>query len=72
MTATDILNKVSTIKGENPNDPNYQRNLSTVGGSFIGLAAGAFYGYSRKKPILVCSLIGAIGGGIISRLFMPN
>lgn len=72
MTGKDILNKVSSIKGQNPDDPNYQRRSATISGSVIGLAGGAYYGFAKKKNLLVSAIIGAMAGGIVARIFMPE
>lgn len=72
MDGKSILDKVSSIKGQNPDDPNYQKRSATISGSIIGLAGGAYYGFAKKKNLLVTSLIGAVAGGIIARLFMPD
>jgi len=69
-TAKQLLDKVGTIKNSG-NDIALQRNRATMDGALIGMAVGFYYGFSRRQNLLVCGLMGGIGGAIIGRLLVP-
>lgn len=72
MTADQLANKVSAIKGTDQYDTATIRNRATIAGACIGGLGGVYYGYTRKKNILVMGATGALVGAILSRLIMPK
>ncbi len=71
MTADSLSNKASAIKGDNY-DSKTIRNRATIAGATVGGMFGLYYGYTRKKGLLVCTGAGVIMGAILSRLLMPK
>lgn len=72
ITADILAERASSIKGSKDYDPDAQRNRSMVAGATVGLLFGLYYGYTRSKNVLITGAAGAIGGGILARLFMPK
>jgi outer membrane lipoprotein SlyB len=70
-TGKELLDKVAALKGSSI-DVASQKTQGTISGGIIGMAAGAFYGLARKQNLLITSLLGAIAGVVVSRLFMPK
>lgn len=72
-TGKAILDKVRAIKGSGTEkDILMEKNKATIAGSATGLLIGVYYGYSRKKNMLVTSLMGALAGAVVVRLLMPK
>ncbi len=69
-TAKDMLDKISGLGSGT--DPESQRNKATANGAAVGGIFGMYYGWSRKKNILVWGMFGALGGAIIARILMPK
>lgn len=72
MTADQLAAKGSSITGANGYDPKSLRNRAMITGATIGGCFGLYYGYTRKKNMLVMAGAGALMGGILSRLIMPK
>ncbi len=70
-TAKEMLDKVEAIKDQKP-DISGIHNKAMLNGALIGFGAGAYFGYAKKKNMLVTALIGGVAGIIISRVFMPK
>ena len=71
MTAKDFLDRAAEIKDSGHIGSSFYRDKATVGGACIGLALGAYYGYTRKQNMLVTSIFGLVAGGLVSRVVMP-
>ena len=71
MTAKDFLDKASVIKRGGSGGINFYRDRATLSGAFIGTAAGAYVGYSRKMNMLATSIFGGVLGAIGARLLLP-
>lgn len=72
MTADQLANKTSAIKGTDQYDTSTLRNRATITGAVVGGLGGAYYGFTRKKNVLVMGAAGALIGAILSRLIMPK
>jgi hypothetical protein len=72
VTADQLSNRASAIKGTDQYDTNTLRNRATMTGAVIGGLGGVYYGYTRKKNVLVMGVAGVIVGAILSRLIMPK
>lgn len=68
----ELIDKAASIKNVTSLDINSQKNKAAMTGGFIGMAGGVYWGYAKKQNLLVCGIMGAIGGALISRLFMPK
>lgn len=72
-TGKEIMDKVRSIKGSDTGDDILvEKNRATVAGAATGCLIGVYYGYSRKKNMLVSALMGALAGAFIIRLCMPK
>lgn len=65
-----IMDRIKAIKGDT--NPDADKNRATIAGGTVGLLGGLYYGYSRKKNILICALLGAGIGAVVSRILMPK
>jgi hypothetical protein len=72
MTADDLANRASAITGSSEYDTKIQRNRAMIAGATIGGLGGLYYGFSRKKNMLVYCGAGAVVGALLSRLLMPK
>ncbi len=72
-TAQQILSSVKTIKGQDEGSEILSnKNQATYSGAFVGLAFGLYWGYAKKHNMLMTGIVGAMGGAVVARLFMPN
>lgn len=65
-----IMDKVASYK--NGGDITKDRNRATIAGGTVGGLFGIYYGYSKKKNVMICAVIGAGLGAILSRIMMPK
>jgi len=69
--AKDIFKKVSSI-GTGSSDKKQQKQRATISGAAIGAVFGMYYGYSKKKNVLIMGAAGALIGAIVTKMFMPK
>ncbi len=72
MTADQLAAKSAAIKQTDQYDSTSIRNRAMITGAVVGGIFGLYYGYTRKKNMLVMTGAGALIGGILSRLIMPK
>lgn len=72
MNADDLNKRTSSILGGDQYDTKVVRNRATVTGACVGGLFGVYYGFSRKKNMLVYAGAGAVVGAILSRILVPK
>jgi gas vesicle protein len=73
MAVTDgkqIMDKIASIKSDT--SPTADKLRATIAGGTVGMIGGIYYGYSRRKNVLVSALLGGALGAIVTRLLMPK
>jgi hypothetical protein len=68
----DMLDKIASNKDKNANDIILEQTKGTFKGSAIGLLVGLYIGYSRKYNMFLSGVVGALGGGLISKFFISK
>lgn len=71
-TADAIMNKVKAINSTDDSDVKSSRNKATAAGAVVGVFAGMYYGYTRKKNVFVMGAVGAAIGALMTRAFLPK
>lgn len=66
--AQEIYNKISNSGSDAKNNG----KKAIISGAAVGAAFGFYYGYSRKKNILVMGVAGAIVGALVAKILMPK
>lgn len=73
LSAADrIMNKVSSLNSTDDSNEDSSRNRATIAGATVGVFAGMYYGYTRKKNVFITSAFGAVVGIITTRAFLPK
>jgi uncharacterized protein YcfJ len=72
MYAKDFLNNIKETKSKDSNAIVSDLTKGTLIGSSIGGGVGLFIGFSRNKNLLVSGFIGALVGGLISRVLIKK
>lgn len=70
-TGKDFLDKISSIQNSD-GGIGYHRDRATMDGALVGMAIGLFFGFAKKKNMLVFGMLGAVGGAIVGRALMPK
>lgn len=66
----DLLDKIKSNKGKSNSEIINEQTKGTYTGSAIGLLVGLYIGYSRKWSLLMSAGIGAIIGGLATRILI--
>jgi outer membrane lipoprotein SlyB len=66
----DMLDKRNYNKSKDDNQIILEQTKGTFKGSAIGLLVGLYIGYSRKYNMFLSGVIGAISGGLVSKIFI--
>ena len=72
MYAKNFLDQISEIKSKDSNAIISETTKGTVIGSTIGGGIGLLIGFSKNKNLLLCGFVGAVMGGLISRIFITK
>lgn len=71
MTTADNLSyKAKQIIGSEDGDTSSIRNRAMISGAIVVGLFGMYYGYTKKKNVLVFGAGGAVVGAIAARMFM--
>ena len=70
MYAKKLLNTVSETKTKDTTTILNDLTKGTMTGAAIGAGVGIYIGFSRSKNLLLTGFLGAILGGVISRIFI--
>lgn len=72
-TASEIMDKVKSIKGSGTDDDvALEKKRAMIAGGTVGLMMGLYYGFSKQKNMLICGVIGGAAGAALTRLLMPK
>jgi outer membrane lipoprotein SlyB len=69
--AKDILDRVKTLKS-NSDSMALKKTKGTISGAFIGMGGGLLIGFSRGYNLVSSAFLGALAGGVISHILLPN
>jgi uncharacterized protein YcfJ len=72
MYAKNFLDQISEVKKKDTNTVISDATKGTVVGSTIGGGIGLLIGFSKDKNLLLCGFVGAVMGGLISRIFITK
>lgn len=72
LTADELTRRSSSITGSDNYDRKAIRTQSMVAGATIGGLFGLYYGYTKKKNVLVMCAAGAVAGLLVSVLIIPK
>ena len=67
----ELLDKISELKSKSDSYA-LKKTKGTITGAFIGMAGGLLIGFSRKYNLLSSAFVGALVGGVVSRLLLPK
>jgi hypothetical protein len=70
MYAKKFLNTVSETKTKDTTTILNDLTKGTMTGAAIGAGVGIYIGFSRDKNLLLTGFLGALLGGVISRIFI--
>ena len=68
--AKSFLNAVEENKNTSPSDAIKELTKGTALGSAIGGGIELYIGYTRKSNLLLAGFLGALAGGLVSRIFI--
>jgi dihydroxyacetone kinase len=68
----DMLDKLASNKNKSANDIILEQTKGTLRGSGIGLLVGLYLGYSRQYNMFLSGVVGALVGGLVSRVFISK
>jgi hypothetical protein len=69
--AKEILDKVKALKSKSDSMA-LKKTKGTVSGAFIGMGGGLLIGFSRGYNLVSSAFLGALVGGVISHILLPN
>jgi hypothetical protein len=68
----DLLDKLKSNKGKSNSEIINEQTKGTYTGSAIGLLVGLYIGYSRNWSLLMSAGIGALVGGLVTKVFISK
>jgi hypothetical protein len=67
----ELLDKITELKSKSDSFA-LKKTKGTITGAFIGMAGGLLIGFSRKYNLLSSAFVGALVGGVVSRVLLPK
>jgi len=67
----ELLDKIAELKSKSDSFA-LKKTKGTITGAFIGMAGGLLIGFSRKYNLLSSAFVGALVGGVVSRVLLPK
>jgi len=69
--AKEVLDKLKSFKSKSDSMA-LKKTKGTISGAFIGMGGGLLIAFSRGYSLVSSAFIGALIGGVVSSILLPN